>query len=168
MHLVAGGAVACLLLWLMNIHLVDGLVLHFLGVTTLTLVVGWSFTVLAANAGAAGFFCPAGARVVGLSVSRLPVGDPPASPDAAAGALAVPADAAASLRVHPRGGLCRRRARGAGPGDHGRGHVLAERSDRLCAGGAGVVAADLPGHVLRGLHQRYVRLGAGDLSIPTR
>lgn len=48
MHLIAGGAVACLLLWLLNIHLVDGLVLHFLGITTLTLVVGWSFSVLAA------------------------------------------------------------------------------------------------------------------------
>jgi uncharacterized membrane protein len=55
MHLVAGGAVACLLLWLMNIHLVDGLVLHFLGVTTLTLVVGWSFTVLAATLACWGF-----------------------------------------------------------------------------------------------------------------
>lgn len=49
MHLVAGGAVACLMLWLLNIHLVDGLILHFLGITTLTLVVGWSFTVLAAS-----------------------------------------------------------------------------------------------------------------------
>ncbi len=49
MHLVAGGAVACLLLWLLNIHLVDGLVLHFLGITTLTLLVGWSFTVLGAS-----------------------------------------------------------------------------------------------------------------------
>lgn len=49
MHLVAGGAVCCLMLWLLNIHLIDGLVLHFLGVTTLTLVVGWSFSVLAAS-----------------------------------------------------------------------------------------------------------------------
>jgi uncharacterized membrane protein len=56
MHLVAGGAVACMLLWLMNIHLVDGMVLHFLGVTTLTLVIGWSFTVLAACLALTGFF----------------------------------------------------------------------------------------------------------------
>lgn len=49
MHLVAGGAVVCLMLWLLNIHLVDGLILHFLGVTTLTLLVGWSFAVLAAS-----------------------------------------------------------------------------------------------------------------------
>jgi uncharacterized membrane protein len=56
MHLVAGGAVACLLLWLLNIHLVDGMVLHFLGITTLTLVVGWSFTVLAASLAMLGLY----------------------------------------------------------------------------------------------------------------
>lgn len=56
MHIIGGGAVACLLLWLMNIHLVDGLILHFLGVTTLTLVIGWSFTVLAASLALTGFF----------------------------------------------------------------------------------------------------------------
>ncbi|MDP5069712.1 MAG: energy-coupling factor ABC transporter permease, partial [Congregibacter sp.] len=56
MHLVAGGAVACLLLWLLNIHLVDGMVLHFLGITTLTLVVGWSFTVLGASLAMLGLY----------------------------------------------------------------------------------------------------------------
>lgn len=56
MHLIAGGAVACLLLWLLNIHLIDGLVLHFLGITTLTLVVGWSFTVLAASLAMLGIY----------------------------------------------------------------------------------------------------------------
>ncbi|WOJ94713.1 energy-coupling factor ABC transporter permease [Congregibacter variabilis] len=56
MHLVAGGAVACLLLWLLNIHLVDGLVLHFLGVTTLSLLVGWSFSVLGASFAVVGLY----------------------------------------------------------------------------------------------------------------
>ena len=46
LHLVAGGALVCLLLWLLNIHVANGVVLHFLGVTTLTLVVGWSFTLI--------------------------------------------------------------------------------------------------------------------------
>jgi uncharacterized membrane protein len=69
MHLVAGGAVACLLLWLMNIHLVDGLVLHFLGVTTLTLVVGWSFTVLAATLALLGFFALQGLEWPAFAVS---------------------------------------------------------------------------------------------------
>lgn len=49
-HLVAGGALACLLLWLLNIRMIDGLVLHLLGVTTLTMVVGWSLALLAGSA----------------------------------------------------------------------------------------------------------------------
>lgn len=54
-HLVAGGAVACLLLWLLNIHLVDGMTLHLLGITTLTLAIGWCFTLLAGTAMVIGF-----------------------------------------------------------------------------------------------------------------
>ena len=69
LHLVGGGAVACLLLWLMNIHLVDGLILHFLGVTTLTLLVGWSFTVLAASVALTGFFALQGLDWAALGVS---------------------------------------------------------------------------------------------------
>lgn len=69
LHLVGGGAVACLLLWLMNIHLVDGLVLHFLGVTTLTLVVGWSFTMLAASVALTGFFALQGLDWSALGLS---------------------------------------------------------------------------------------------------
>ena len=48
-HLVAGGALGCLLLWLLNIRIVDGIVLHLLGMTTLTLVVGWSLAVIAGS-----------------------------------------------------------------------------------------------------------------------
>jgi len=69
MHLIGGGAVACLLLWLMNIHLVDGLILHFLGVTTLTLVVGWSFTVLAGSIALTGFFALQGLDWSALGLS---------------------------------------------------------------------------------------------------
>ena len=71
MHIIGGGAVACLLLWLMNIHLVDGLILHFLGVTTLTLVIGWSFTILAASLALSGFFALQGLdwSSLGLSLS---------------------------------------------------------------------------------------------------
>lgn len=46
-HLVAGGGVACLLLWLMNVRGIDGLVFHLLGMTTLTLMLGWSLATLA-------------------------------------------------------------------------------------------------------------------------
>ena len=45
-HLVAGGGVACLLLWLMNVRGIDGLVFHLLGMTTLTLLLGWSLATL--------------------------------------------------------------------------------------------------------------------------
>ena len=56
MHLIAGGSVICLLLWLLNMHGGDGLVLHFLGVTTLTLVVGWPFAVLAGSLALCAFY----------------------------------------------------------------------------------------------------------------
>lgn len=48
-HLVAGGALGCLLLWLLNIRIVDGIVLHLLGMTTLTLAIGWSLAVIAGS-----------------------------------------------------------------------------------------------------------------------
>jgi len=54
-HLVAGGAVACLLLWLLNIRMIDGLILHLLGITTLTLLLGWCLSILAASVALLGF-----------------------------------------------------------------------------------------------------------------
>jgi uncharacterized membrane protein len=48
-HLVAGGALACVVLWLMNVRGIDGLVLHLLGMTTLTLLLGWSLATLAGS-----------------------------------------------------------------------------------------------------------------------
>ncbi|MEM8492152.1 MAG: energy-coupling factor ABC transporter permease [Pseudomonadota bacterium] len=56
LHLVGAGALACLLLWMMNVQLQQGLLLHFLGVTTLTLVLGWSFAVLTALMSLVAFF----------------------------------------------------------------------------------------------------------------
>jgi uncharacterized membrane protein len=70
-HLVAGGAVACLLLWLMNLHLVDGLRLHFLGMTTLTLVVGWSFAVIGASAALLAFYLLQGVAWSGFGASAV-------------------------------------------------------------------------------------------------
>ncbi|TCO76101.1 energy-coupling factor ABC transporter permease [Chromatocurvus halotolerans] len=46
-HLVAGGSVACLFLWLMNVRGIEDLVFHLLGMTTLTLMLGWSLATLA-------------------------------------------------------------------------------------------------------------------------
>lgn len=45
-HLVAGGSVACLFLWLLNVRGIDGLVFHLIGMTTLTLLLGWSLATL--------------------------------------------------------------------------------------------------------------------------
>lgn len=70
-HLVAGGAVACLLLWLMDLHLVDGLRLHFLGITTLTLVVGWSFAVIGATAALLVFYLLKGGAWSGFCPSAV-------------------------------------------------------------------------------------------------
>jgi uncharacterized membrane protein len=46
-HLLLGGAAFCVILWLMTVRIVEGLWIHFLGMTALTLVLGWRFSMLA-------------------------------------------------------------------------------------------------------------------------
>ena len=46
-HLFFGGSVCCLLLWLISVNAIDGLWFHFLGITTLTLLLGWRFAIVA-------------------------------------------------------------------------------------------------------------------------
>jgi uncharacterized membrane protein len=46
-HLFFGGIMACLILWLISVRVIDGLWIHFLGVTSLTLLLGWRFAMLA-------------------------------------------------------------------------------------------------------------------------
>ena len=46
-HLFFGGIVFCVVLWLMSVRVIDGLWIHFLGATTLTLILGWRFAMLA-------------------------------------------------------------------------------------------------------------------------
>ena len=46
-HLVFGGCLACLVLWLLSVNAFDGLWFHFLGITSLTLLLGWRFAILA-------------------------------------------------------------------------------------------------------------------------
>lgn len=48
-HLVFGGSFCCLVLWLISINTVEGLWLHLLGMTSLTLLLGWHFAVLAGS-----------------------------------------------------------------------------------------------------------------------
>ena len=46
-HLLLGGAAFCVVLWLMSVRVVDGLWIHLLGMTALTLVLGWRFALIA-------------------------------------------------------------------------------------------------------------------------
>lgn len=45
-HVLLGGLVAMLLLWLLSLEVTAGITIHLLGVTSLTLIVGWRFTIL--------------------------------------------------------------------------------------------------------------------------
>lgn len=49
-HLLFGGTIACLVLWLISVRIIDGLWIHFLAVTALTLILGWRFAILAGSA----------------------------------------------------------------------------------------------------------------------
>lgn len=48
-HVLLGGLLALLLLWLMTFRVIEDVRIHLLGVTTLTLIVGWRFSVLGAT-----------------------------------------------------------------------------------------------------------------------
>ena len=48
-HVLLGGLLALLLLWLMTFRVIEDVRIHLLGVTTLTLIVGWRFAVLGAT-----------------------------------------------------------------------------------------------------------------------
>lgn len=45
-HVLLGGLLALLLLWMLTLRVIDEVWIHLLGVTTLTLIVGWRFTIL--------------------------------------------------------------------------------------------------------------------------
>ena len=46
LHLLLGGALFCVVLKLLSVRVIPGLWLHFLGIPTLTLILGWRFAVL--------------------------------------------------------------------------------------------------------------------------
>ncbi len=48
-HVFLGGLVALLFLWMLTLQVIEGLWIHLLGVTSLTLLVGWRFTLLGAT-----------------------------------------------------------------------------------------------------------------------
>jgi uncharacterized membrane protein len=49
-HLLFGGTLCCVVLWLLSVTVIKGLWLHLLGMTCLTLVLGWRFAILAGTA----------------------------------------------------------------------------------------------------------------------
>jgi uncharacterized membrane protein len=67
-HLLFGGMIALLLLWLLTIRVSEGVWIHLLGITTLTMIVGWRFTVLGAS-----FVLVAHLLLLGIPVSAAPV-----------------------------------------------------------------------------------------------
>ena len=50
LHLIFGAVLSCLVLWLLSVRVIDGLWLHFLGMTSVTLLLGARFAVLAGSA----------------------------------------------------------------------------------------------------------------------
>lgn len=48
-HVLLGGLTAMLLLWLLSLQVIEGVWLHLLGITSLTLISGWRFTILGAT-----------------------------------------------------------------------------------------------------------------------
>lgn len=79
MHLLGAACVVLLVLWRMQAGISPGLAIHYLGVTALTLVVGWPFALLdvgLALAVMAGFGAPSWSSLAlsGLLLGGLPVG----------------------------------------------------------------------------------------------
>lgn len=71
LHLLCGGAFSCLLLWLLAVEVVPGVSLHFLGVTSLTLILGGRFAVLAGAAALLGLYLLKGLPLQGLPTAWL-------------------------------------------------------------------------------------------------
>ncbi len=66
-HLLFGGAIACLGLWLISFTVIEGVRVHFLGMTALTLILGWRFAILAGSAAVL-----AHTLAIGQSVTSIP------------------------------------------------------------------------------------------------
>lgn len=67
-HLLLGGICGSVLLWLLSVHMVEGLWLHLLGVTALVTLVGLRFALLVGAAATLAY-----ALVIGQPVSAVPV-----------------------------------------------------------------------------------------------
>jgi uncharacterized membrane protein len=70
-HLLGAGAIACTVLWLLNITLDGDTTVHLLGLTTLTLVLGWPLSVLAGICTTLLFYLIQGLEWPGFGLSVL-------------------------------------------------------------------------------------------------
>ncbi len=70
-HLVFAGIVGCLLLWMMSVRTIEGLWLHFFGITTLTLVLGLRLALLAGLVASAVYAIWAQGSLNGMAISWL-------------------------------------------------------------------------------------------------
>ena len=64
-------AIACLTLWLMSFSVIEGVRVHFLGVTALTLVLGWRFAIVAGSAAVVVYTLAIGESATSIPVSWL-------------------------------------------------------------------------------------------------
>ncbi len=70
-HLLFAGALGCLLLWLMSVRTIEGLWLHFFGITTLTLVLGLRLALLAGLLTSAAYALMVQGSLSGMALSWL-------------------------------------------------------------------------------------------------
>jgi uncharacterized membrane protein len=71
LHLLGGAAVGLMVLWAMRTGVVPGLEFHLVGMTTVTLLLGWSFAVLAGSAALVGVTTAGLSGWSGLPVNAL-------------------------------------------------------------------------------------------------
>jgi len=74
LHVFLGSCVALTLLWSLRVDVVDGLVFHFLGVTALTLIFGWSLAVIGASLALFGVTLNGAAEWQSFAVSAFTTG----------------------------------------------------------------------------------------------
>jgi uncharacterized membrane protein len=74
LHVYLGLIVSLLVLWAMQVKIQPGLSFHLLGVTAATLMVGWSFALIAASLALAGVTLNAGGGWEGIAINAMLVG----------------------------------------------------------------------------------------------
>lgn len=71
LHLLFGAILGCMCLWLLNIRVADALYIHLLGMTSVTLVLGWCFGMLCGSLALLGQVLVMGEPLTSLPLSWL-------------------------------------------------------------------------------------------------